>query len=106
MRRLRSSHDVSYVAETAAGAADREVLLIAQRENRLLLTEDKDFGDLVFRTRATVPGLVLLRLGQLQLSSKWERLESAIERFGEGLVGRYTVIEVSRFRSRPLGIKR
>ena len=61
--RLRASgHDVVYMAEVLPAASDADVLARAQGETRLLLTEDKDFGDLVFRRGRKVPGIVLLRL--------------------------------------------
>jgi len=41
-------HDVSYVAELAPSEPDVTVMARAQRDARLLLTEDKDFGELVF----------------------------------------------------------
>jgi predicted nuclease of predicted toxin-antitoxin system len=60
---LRSAgHDVVYMAEVAPAASDAEVARRAEQESRLLLTEDKDFGDLVFRRGAAVPGLLLLRI--------------------------------------------
>lgn len=95
-------HDVVYVAEQSAGLADPEVLEQAREDNRLLLTEDKDFGDLVFRSRLAVPGVVLLRLSPEDRHLKWGRLKSAIEQFGAGLGGRYLVVEKIRMRSRPL----
>lgn len=50
VERLRQeSHKVQYVAETDAGITDYEVLDMANREEILLLTADKDFGELVFR---------------------------------------------------------
>ena len=52
-------HDVIYAAEVASGTTDAQVLQRANDENRLLLTEDKDFGEFVFRLHMTVPGLVL-----------------------------------------------
>ena len=54
--RLRvAGHDVSYTAEMSSGASDVDVLRQAQAETRLLLTEDKGFGDLVFRLKLPVP---------------------------------------------------
>jgi hypothetical protein len=50
-----SGHDVVYMAEVAPRSADAEVMHRADRENRLLLTEDKDFGDLVFRQQGRCP---------------------------------------------------
>jgi predicted nuclease of predicted toxin-antitoxin system len=95
-------HDVLYVAEAAAGLSDADVIALALRQNRLLLTEDKDFGDLVFRRERAIPGLVLMRIGLENPALKSMRLAAAIERYGEGLFGRYTVIEEGRFRSRRL----
>ena len=99
----QSGHDVVYMSDVAPRASDADVMNRAESETRLLLTEDKDFGDLVFRQRRTVPGIVLLRIGAMQRHQKAERLLAAIGRFGTTLFGRYTVIEASRFRSRPLG---
>jgi predicted nuclease of predicted toxin-antitoxin system len=95
-------HDVLYIAETAVGLGDVDVIALALREKRLLLTEDKDFGDLVFRRERLVPGVVLMRIGAEAPMLKTVRLAAAIERYGEGLLDRYTVIEEGRFRSRPL----
>lgn len=103
VRRLRDAgYDTSYAAETSPGALDSDVLRRAQHEVRLLLTADKDFGKLVFRSKMAVPGLVLLRLAPDKQLLKWTRLNLAIGRFGESLLGRDVVIEESRFRSRPL----
>jgi predicted nuclease of predicted toxin-antitoxin system len=95
-------HDVVYVAETAAGLSDADVITLASREARVLLTEDKDFDDLVFRRERAVPGVVLMRLAPENLAQKAVRLAAVIERYGEGLFGRYVVIEEGRFRSRRL----
>jgi hypothetical protein len=64
--------------------------------------EDKDFGDLVFRRRLDVPGIILSRIDPAMHALKWQRIAAAIDRFGDDLYGRYTTIEEARFRSRPL----
>jgi predicted nuclease of predicted toxin-antitoxin system len=97
-----ASHDVTYIAETAAGLIDTDVLDMANAEHRLFLTEDKDFGELVFRFRMAVPGLVLLRIESARTHLKWSRLEAVIHQIGEGLFGRYAVVTETRIRSRPL----
>jgi hypothetical protein len=94
--------DVVYVAADGSGATDPQVLLRAREEDRVLLTEDKDFGDLVFRFRLALPGVILLRILPEDRAIKWDRLSAAIEQFGIGLIGRYVVVEKSRMRSRPL----
>lgn len=98
----QTGHDVTYMAEAAPRATDVEVLSRAEREHRLLLTEDKDFGDLVFRQARPVRGIVLIRIDPSRRLLKAVRLRAAIDRFGDTLFGRYTVIEDARFRSRPL----
>ncbi|CAL8973810.1 hypothetical protein RHODGE_RHODGE_02975 [Rhodoplanes serenus] len=101
---LRAAHhDVLDIADHAPGASDAAVLALASGQGRLLLTEDKDFGDLVFRQRKEVPGLVLLRIEPARRLAKWPRLAVAIERLGDRMLGRYTVVDETRIRSRPLG---
>jgi predicted nuclease of predicted toxin-antitoxin system len=95
-------HDVVYVPDITPRAADSELMRFADSENRLLLTEDKDFGDLVFRQAMRVPGIVLLRIEPAQRSLKGPRLRAAIDQLGDSLLGRYTVVEVARLRSRPV----
>jgi predicted nuclease of predicted toxin-antitoxin system len=98
----QAGHDVLYVAELTPGATDVEVTARASAEGRLLLTEDKDFGELVVRRRWPVPGIIILRTGTDQAAFNWTRLEAAIAQFGEALSGHLTVIEEARLRSRPL----
>jgi len=91
------------MAEATPATEDAYVAARAQAEARLLLTEDKDFGDLVFRRGEPVPGIVLLRLDPAMHALKRRRIDAAIQRFGEeGLRGRYMTVEAARFRSRPL----
>lgn len=97
-----AGHDVLYVTEHHAGLHDGGVVELAMREGRLLLTEDKDFGELVFRRGRDVPGIVLLRISSESPGLQNERLMTAIDQYNDGLFGQYLVIEEARFRSRPL----
>jgi predicted nuclease of predicted toxin-antitoxin system len=98
----RAGHGVVYIAESGAGTTDAEIIQLAHDERRLLLTEDRDFGELAFRWGRASSGIVLLRVEQTNHDRKWERLSAAIERFGDGMLGRFTFVEEARFRSRPL----
>jgi predicted nuclease of predicted toxin-antitoxin system len=98
----RAGHDVLYVAEHDPGSDDIEVVEQAAREARLLLTEDRDFGDLVFRHGHLAPGIVLMRIAPENPRLIEERLSAAIDQYGERLFGQYLVVEEGRFRSRPL----
>jgi predicted nuclease of predicted toxin-antitoxin system len=97
-----AGHDVTYMAEVASATADTEIIARAHVEQRILLTEDKDFGELVFRRRLPVPGLVLLRIAPERNTLKWPRLSAAMGTLGDDLIGRYTVVDEARVRSRSL----
>ena len=97
-----AGHDVVYVAELAPGLTDAEAIVRAHGERRILLTEDKDFGELVVRWRRPVPGLVHLRIDSERRTLKWSRLEAAVHKIGAGLLGHYTIIDEVRFRIRSL----
>jgi len=81
-----AGHDVDYVAELASGVTDTQVVSLAQADGRLLLTEDKGFGELVFRLKLAIPGVVLLRIDPERHHYKWQRLDTAIAAYGDRLV--------------------
>lgn len=101
---LRSAgHDVSFVTDETPSSPDRAILHRADAERRILLTQDLDFGEMLFRERL-VPGsgVILLRARFLSADFLWRRLQFAMDELGELLTERYTVIENSRIRTRPL----
>jgi predicted nuclease of predicted toxin-antitoxin system len=56
-------YDLAWVAEENQGASDERVLEMARAEERVLITFDRDFGELVFRRRAEAfTGVILLRI--------------------------------------------
>lgn len=101
--RLRQDdHVVWYVAEMDPGISDEAVLNLANREAALLLTADKDFGELVYRQRRLVPGVVLIRLAGLSPMSKAEVVASAINKRTTELQRAFAVITPGRIRIRRL----
>lgn len=95
-------YDVLYVKEEAPGITDTEVLKRAYSEQRVLITEDKDFGELVFRLKRKVYGIILLRFRISERDKKWKRLEELIQRRPAELSNNFIVIDVQKFRFRPL----
>ena len=91
--RLRAEgHDVVYVAELAPGISDDAVLASAVADERLLLTADKDFGELVFRLRRAAHGVLLLRLAGLSQAAKAETVAAALREHGEEMAGAFAVV--------------
>lgn len=101
--RLRSiGHDVAWVRDDAPGSRDDAVLARAIRENRVLLTFDKDFGELALKARLpTACGVILLRLEMPPALSVGHLLAGLIES-RDDWTGHFSVIEPGRVRMRPL----
>lgn len=101
IRALRSAgHEVISIAEQAPGIGDDEVLAIAHSESRLLLTCDKDFGELVYRQRRASAGVLLLRLAGVDSSSTNSLVCGVLAQHQAALVGAFSVLTVDALRIR------
>ncbi|MBE7492375.1 MAG: DUF5615 family PIN-like protein [Planctomycetes bacterium] len=102
VKRLRAEgHDVVFMQEQVAGADDTGVAAQAETEVRILVSCDKDFGELVFARQVAVVGVVLLRLEGMAYDKRAERVLQALN--GDiTLEGQFTVVEPARIRQRPL----
>ena len=98
----QDGHDVFFVVEQMPGATDTEVLHRAFEDERILLTEDKDFGELVFRLRRPIHGLILMRFASHEEADKARRLRRLLDEEGERLQGAFVVLEPRKARIRPL----
>lgn len=103
VERLKAAgFDVATISSTSPGASDDEVLAAARREGFILITEDRDFGQLVVRQRLEVQGVVLLELDRLSNVAEADRVATAIAANPGKLTGNLFVIEPGRVRIRPL----
>ena len=93
-------HDVSYVAELQPGIADDDVLAMADADEAVVVTTDKDFGELVFRQGRTHHGVVLLRLHGLTNDQKARNAARGIAEHEAELPRAFTVIDANRIRIR------
>ena len=85
--------NVHYVAESAASAADSVVLRMARRERRIVLTFDRDYGELIYRRRQPVPaGVVFLRLDPRTPEEPGEIVATLLADKRVTLTGRFTVV--------------
>lgn len=72
-------HDVVTIGRDFPFAlSDRQILEIARAEARIVLTNDTDFGDLVFRERLPHAGVILFRLGYVSLPDRIARLQEVL----------------------------
>ncbi len=99
--RLREDgHSVWYVAEMQPGSSDDTVLELSDREAAVLLTADKDFGELVFRQHRVAFGVILLRLSGLSPARKAEVVALTVSQRGTELVRAFSVITPGSIRVR------
>lgn len=102
LRLRQEGHDVLWIREIAPGSSDASVLARTRTENRLLITFDKDFGELVFRCGAKAShGIVLFRIAQSSASAIAERV-AAILASRDDWAGHFSVVEEFAIRMRPL----
>ncbi len=103
VRRLREAgHDVAWIKELMPGAADRDVLTRARAEQRVLVTFDKDFGELAYRFG--IPGscgIVLFRLSGTDPNVDNPRIIEALTS-REDWPGHFAVVHNDRIRVRRL----
>lgn len=103
VRTLRADgHDVLYVIETMRGASGQAILDCAFLEQRIILTEDKDFGELVYRLRKPACGIILLRFLASEGNLKASRLQNVLQKFSDRLAASFVVLDSKKVRIRPL----
>lgn len=97
-----AGHDVAWVRTDAPGSDDRQVLERAVTEHRILLTFDKDFGELAFRSGLPADcGIVLFRLPATTSADLAARVLTALHS-REEWAGHFAVVEPGRIRVRAL----
>lgn len=103
IERLRSGgHDVISIAETRSGAPDKDILDAADAHGRILITEDRDFGEMVIRQRVGARGVMLLELDRLSNAMEAATVAEVVSAHADKLTGNLVVIEPGRIRVRPL----
>jgi predicted nuclease of predicted toxin-antitoxin system len=90
---LRSSHhEVFSVYDEVRGLDDESIIEKANRENYVLVTNDKDFGELVFRKRKQHKGVVLLRLEDERSKNKIAVLHRVLESYSDKLSDNFIIV--------------
>lgn len=95
-------HDVVYVSEMFPGVDDDRVLKRATEEHRILITGDKDFGELVYLRGQVAIGVLLLRFAVEKSSVKAALVKAFLEQSLARLADHFVVLNESGARVRPL----
>ena len=94
----QQKHEIFSVYDQARGMDDDAVLQKAVAENWILITNDKDFGEKVYRERRPHKGVVLLRLEDERAVIKIETLRRLLERYADRLPNNFVVVTETRVR--------
>jgi len=99
MRWLRAQeHDVFSVYEEARGIDDEEVIRRAFAENRILITNDKDFGEKVYRELLPHRGVILLRLADERPAGKMNVLQRLLSAYADRIANQFVVVTETKTR--------
>ncbi len=99
---VAAGFDVAAVSALAPGGSDDQVRKLAAQEGRVLITEDRDFGELAVRQQLALPGIVLLELDRLSNLAEAALVAAVLVENQGRLQGNLLVIEPTRIRIRPL----
>lgn len=91
-------HDVFSIYEQLRGADDEKIIEMAAKENWILITNDKDFGEKVFRNRHPHRGVIFLRLEDERFAVKINVLSQLLENHAQHLADRFVVVTELRVR--------
>jgi predicted nuclease of predicted toxin-antitoxin system len=95
-------HDVLWIRTQAPGSSDKTILGNAQTENRIVITFDKDFGELAFRFGLPAScGIILFRISASIPADMTKLIVTAIQSRNDWS-GNFTVIDNDRIRMTPL----
>ncbi len=91
-------HEVFSVFEEARGMDDNDIILKALEENLILITNDKDFGEKVYRDGRLHRGVILLRLEDERSPSKIQVLSRLLRAYPDRLLNTFVVVTQKQIR--------
>ena len=95
---IDSGHDVKSVRQIDHRMKDSEILRIANAEKRIVITMDKDFGELIFNSGLSYFGVLLLRLDDSEADEKVEVIKEIFTKYENSLSNNFCVYQNSRLR--------
>ncbi|MBF0328916.1 MAG: DUF5615 family PIN-like protein [Nitrospirae bacterium] len=98
--------DIKWVPAIDPFMADEDILKSARSENRVLLTNDKDFGELIFYQRRLTSGVILIRIKGQEVAPKINLLKKLFKEHIGRLSGHFVVINKDKFRFLSLEVRK
>ncbi|OGP91526.1 MAG: hypothetical protein A2157_08700 [Deltaproteobacteria bacterium RBG_16_47_11] len=99
----KQGYDIKWIPDYNCEMADKDLLQWANEEKRILITNDKDFGDLIFLQKKLNVGTILFRVKGQKSLKKIELMKKLLMGYRDKLLNHYVVITKLKIRIIPLG---
>lgn len=99
---IHEGHDILIASEHGAGEQDEHWLEMAERDQRIIVTSDKDYGELIYRDKLNSHGIILLRFYDLSLDERLMRLQTTWSVVEANPTGCFIVVTTNRVRVRRI----
>jgi predicted nuclease of predicted toxin-antitoxin system len=99
----KQGYDIKWIPDYDCEMFDEELLQMANEEQRILITNDKGFGDLVIMQKRLSAGAILFRVKGQGAQEKVQLMRKLLMGYRDKLLNHYVIISKSKIRVIPLG---
>ena len=103
---LKQGYDIKWIPDYDCEMPDEDLLQLANYEKRIFVTNDKDFGDLIFLQKKLSVGTILFRLRGQKSQEKIKLMKKLLMGYRDKILNHYIVITKAKIRIIPIGHKR
>ena len=96
-------YDIKWIPDYNCKISDENLLDLANTEKRILITNDKDFGELTFLQRKLSTGIILLRVKGQATNSKVKLIRKLLRDYNDKLLNHFVVVSKTKFRFISMG---
>jgi predicted nuclease of predicted toxin-antitoxin system len=97
-------YDIKWIPDFDCEMLDEDLLRMANLEKRILITNDKDFGELIVLQRKLSTGVILFRVKGQRTQDKVKLMRKLLEKYGDKLLCHFVVATRNKFRFMPMEI--
>ncbi|MFP4347313.1 MAG: DUF5615 family PIN-like protein [Thermodesulfobacteriota bacterium] len=99
-------YDTKAVRDLDPSMEDKKIVVLANDENRMVITMDKDFGELVYHSAMGHRGILLLRLEDATGDEKLGAVREILKCYSDRMIGCFCVLQKDKFRIRKMDYKK
>ena len=99
---LNNGYDVKWIPDYNCKILDEDLLTLANKEERILITNDKDFGELTFLQKKLSTGIILLRVKKHTAQDKVRLIKKLLQNYSDKLLNYFVVITKTKIRFIPM----